>query len=72
MNNTSRRSRMKAVNAIYAKSACVLCGRDIRDSGRIFHGQCVCTSCIGHISNMPSEKIIEAAVAAESQSVYAG
>ena len=61
-----------ALDALYAKNTCVLCGKDIKDSGRIFHGQCVCASCIGHIYAMPAAGMTDIAAAAETPSVYAG
>ena len=70
MANNSRRT--KTFNTIYVKSACVLCGKDIKESGRIFHGQCVCASCMGHIYAMPSTGIADIAAAAEAPAVYAG
>ena len=71
MNNNSRRSRKNTVDALYIKNACVLCGKDIKDSGRIFHGQCVCASCVGHIYAMPSTGITDISAAAETPAVYA-
>lgn len=70
MANNSRRT--KTVSNIYVKSACVLCGKDIKESGRIFHGQCVCASCMGHIYAMPSAGMTDIAAAAETPAVYAG
>ncbi len=70
MANNSRKTR--AVSTIYVKNACVLCGKDIKESGRIFHGQCVCASCIGHIYAMPSDGMTDIAAAAEAQAAYAG
>ena len=71
-NNSKRIRKTTAVDALYAKNTCVLCGKDIKDSGRIFHGQCVCASCIGHIYAMPAAGMTDIAAAAEMPSVYAG
>ncbi len=70
MQNNSKRSRKTTIDALYIKNTCVLCGRDIRESGRIFHGQCVCASCVGHIYAMPASGITDIAAAAETPAVY--
>ena len=62
-NNSKRIRKTTALDALYAK--------DIKDSGRIFHGQCVCASCIGHIYAMPAAGMTDIAAAAETPSVYA-
>lgn len=71
MTNNSKRCKKVTVDALYIKNACVLCGKDIKGSGRIFHGQCVCASCVDHIYMMPSAGMADIAAAAEAPSVYA-
>ncbi|MDD6255898.1 MAG: hypothetical protein PUA82_07875 [Eubacteriales bacterium] len=47
----SRRGRRKAY--IFDDS-CSICGSRHVESGRIFHGHCVCEECLTFITNMPA------------------
>ena len=58
------------IEAYIGGNTCALCGRTNIDSGRIFHGHCICSSCMSLIENMPSE--LSCSAAAETSPVYAG
>lgn len=48
----SRRGRRKAY--IFDDS-CAICGSRHIESGRIFHGHCVCEECLEYITKLPAD-----------------
>lgn len=71
MHNISRKNTKNTIDAYYTRNTCVLCGNDRMESGRIFHGQCVCNLCFSHIYAMPQSMIAETSAAAEAAASYA-
>ncbi len=50
---THRKGRKKAY---LLEDSCVICGGRPVETGRIFHGHCVCEDCVDYIVNIPNSK----------------
>ena len=52
-NQGKRRGRKRAY---VLEDSCVICGNRPVETGRIFHGHCVCEECVEYIVNVPDSK----------------
>ena len=58
--NDEKPEKMKGRKKAYIfDDSCAICGSKPVESGRIFHGLCVCEACVEYILNIPENDRIE-------------
>lgn len=59
MDNTKTGNTKGRKKAYLFDDSCAICGNKPVQSGRIFHGHCVCESCVEYILKIPGRSPVE-------------